>query len=666
MWGRVEQDRCVRPVPGRQAAALAPVAGLSGRAACARRRDDRRQAGRLHPRARQGRSRICSASPSPPSTARSTPSATPSSPSPSNRCRSRSCTAMRSQHHGRAAVLKHVGVEPTGEAFNSIVLDEVDEPAVQPHGQCRRHRRRRADGRRRPKSERIANMLGLFSSLAGRELDIDKAVFGSELATGHRNRAIAYMMLNFGMIERDPNEVLDLYFRQCSVNVTCRDLAIMAATLANGGSQSADRRGACSSAICARHASVMNSCGMYDYAGEWAYEVGMPAKSGVSGGIIAVIPGQIGICVFSPPIDLQGNSVRGIRGVPGDLQRVRAARLQQPHQCAERDQARLPRRSGALESSAHAGRAQDPGGEGRQDRRARSARGHCSSARPSSCCAGSPARLRSELCHRRFQAGASRRHLGPQADPARRACHGGRKRPSCYSRRWPRTGRSAASPTTSARRENEHLVRTFHDTDAALEWCEDRLLDYGAGAGGTKFGLAEINLFKGLKPDECRLLESIVQPLVFEKGDVIIREGAEANLFFVLARGTVSVQIRVPGQGGRRKRVASIGPGLSFGEMARSTAANGRPTSSPTSGSSAMGSEVEQLHELTAEHPKHHDHHPQQSDARVLRAPAPRQRRDRGARIAAQADGRGRAAAWRAALSTAPAARSARHRGRPA
>ena len=85
---------------------------------------------------------------------------------------------------------------------------------------------------------------------------------------------------------------------------------------------------------------------------------------------------------------------------------------------------------------------------------------------------------------------------------------------------------------------------------------------------GPKFALSEINLFKGLKPEECRLLESIVQPLVFDKGDVIIREGAEANLFFVLARGTVSVQIRVPGQGERKKRVASIGPGLSFGEMA--------------------------------------------------------------------------------------------------
>ena len=138
-------------------------------------------------------------------------------------------------------------------------------------------------------------------------------MFGSEQATGHRNRAIAYMMLNFGMIERDPNEVLDLYFRQCSVNVTCRDLAIMAATLANDGTNPLTGEAVFDIQYVRDMLSVMNSCGMYDYAGEWAYEVGMPAKSGVSGCIIAVIPGQIGICVFSPPIDQQGNSVRGIR-----------------------------------------------------------------------------------------------------------------------------------------------------------------------------------------------------------------------------------------------------------------------------------------------------------------------------------------------------------------
>jgi glutaminase len=155
-----------------------------------------------------------------------------------------------------------------------------------------------------------------------------------------------------------------------------------------------------------------------------------------------------------------------------------------------------------------------------------------------------------------------------------------------------------------ADRENEHLARMFRDTDAALEWCEDRLLDYGAASvRGAKFAPSEINLFKGLEPGECRLVESIVQPLVFEKGDVIIREGADANLFFVLARGTVSVQIRVPGQGNRRKRVASIRPGLSFGEMALLD--DGKRSADIVADERVIcyGLRVEQLHELTAEHP---------------------------------------------------------------
>jgi glutaminase len=216
------------------------------------------------------------------------------------------------QHYGRLRVLDQVGVEPTGEAFNSIVLDEVANRPFNPMvnaGAIAIAEMMKGD----TQAERVVNMLDLFSSLAGRKLDTDESVFNSELTTGHRNRAIAYMMLNTAMIARDPNEVLDLYFRQCSVNVSCADLAIMAATLANDGRNPLTGKAVFEAQYVRDMLTVMNSCGMYDYAGEWAYEVGMPAKSGVSGCIIAVIPGQIGICVYTPPIDKQGNSVRGIR-----------------------------------------------------------------------------------------------------------------------------------------------------------------------------------------------------------------------------------------------------------------------------------------------------------------------------------------------------------------
>jgi glutaminase len=152
--------------------------------------------------------------------------------------------------------------------------------------------------------------------------------------------------------------------------------------------------------------------------------------------------------------------------------------------------------------------------------------------------------------------------------------------------------------------ENKGLVHLFHDADAALEWCENELLaGSGNAALGTKFALSEINLFKGLTQEDCRLLESIVQPLIFEKGDVIIREGTDANFFFVLARGTVSVQIKVPGRDDRKKRVASIGPGLSFGEMALLDGGKRSADIVADERVICYGLRVEQLQELAAEHP---------------------------------------------------------------
>ena len=124
------------------------------------------------------------------------------------------------QHYGRDYVLRHVGVEPTGEAFNSIVLDEVANRPFNPMVNAGAIAVARADAGRHGAKSALAPCSISFSDLAGRRLEIDEQVFQSENATGHRNRAIAYMMLNSGMIERDPIEALDLYFRQCSITVT--------------------------------------------------------------------------------------------------------------------------------------------------------------------------------------------------------------------------------------------------------------------------------------------------------------------------------------------------------------------------------------------------------------------------------------------------------------
>jgi glutaminase len=216
------------------------------------------------------------------------------------------------EDHGADYVLSKVGVEPTGEAFNSIVLDEASNrpfnPMVNAGAIATSDMIRGKDF-----PERVKRLLAMFGRYCGHEVHIDNSVFMSERMTGHRNRAIGHLMLNFGMVGSQMEESLELYFQQCSILVTCRDLAVMGATLAGGGINPLTNERALEQTYVKYLLSIMHSCGMYDYAGEWAYRVGIPSKSGVAGGVIGVVPGQLGIAVYSPPLDAKGNSVRGIK-----------------------------------------------------------------------------------------------------------------------------------------------------------------------------------------------------------------------------------------------------------------------------------------------------------------------------------------------------------------
>lgn len=216
------------------------------------------------------------------------------------------------EDHGREYVNSKVSVEPTGEAFNAIVLDEITNRPYNPMvnaGAIATADLIKGKGG----TERLKRLLDMFRRYTGREHDLNVPVFLSEKATGHRNRAIAYLMLNFGMISERIEETLDLYFQQCSILVNAHDLAMMAATLANGGVNPITGERAIDEHYVQDVISVMLTCGMYDYSGEWAYRVGIPAKSGVGGGITAVVPGKLGIGTFSPPLDAKGNSTRGIK-----------------------------------------------------------------------------------------------------------------------------------------------------------------------------------------------------------------------------------------------------------------------------------------------------------------------------------------------------------------
>lgn len=218
------------------------------------------------------------------------------------------------EDHGRDAVLSRVGVQPVSEAFNTISLDESSNrpfnPMINAGAIATTDLIRGADY-----PDRVYRMLAMFERYIGHPVNVNSSVFASERASGHRNRAIAHLMLNFNMVEPNLEATLDLYFQQCSIMVSCRELAIMGATLANQGIQPLTGKRAIEARYVKDLLGVMHNCGMYNHSGEWSYRVGIPAKSGVGGGIVAVVPGRVAIAAYSPRLDSKGNSVRGMQAI---------------------------------------------------------------------------------------------------------------------------------------------------------------------------------------------------------------------------------------------------------------------------------------------------------------------------------------------------------------
>jgi len=212
---------------------------------------------------------------------------------------------------GLDEVLRHVDVEPSGEAFNAISLEPGTGRPANPMinaGAIVTTSLILAENM----DERWSRIRRLLSAFAGRDLEIDHKVYQSERITGDKNRALAYLMKNAGSLDADVTETLDLYFRQCSLLVTAEDIAVMAATLANRGVNPLTGQEVVTPLVAQQTMTVMATCGMYDHSGEWLLRVGLPAKSGVSGAVVAVRPGDFGVGLFSPPLDSQGNSVRAI------------------------------------------------------------------------------------------------------------------------------------------------------------------------------------------------------------------------------------------------------------------------------------------------------------------------------------------------------------------
>lgn len=219
--------------------------------------------------------------------------------------------ALTSAALGHDQVKKLVGVNNSGLPFNSVMALELNggnpmNPMVNAGALVTT-----ALAQGSTAAEKWDFILAGLSAFAGRELSVDQEVYESEAATNQRNRALAQLLDSYGHLPFDPIETTDIYTRQCSVSVSTRDLAIMAATLADGGMNPVTGRQVVSATVARDTLAVMASTGLYEVSGDWLYEVGLPGKSGVSGGIITVAPGKGGVATFSPLLDPAGNSVRG-------------------------------------------------------------------------------------------------------------------------------------------------------------------------------------------------------------------------------------------------------------------------------------------------------------------------------------------------------------------
>lgn len=210
---------------------------------------------------------------------------------------------------GRAREL--IGVNATGLPFNSVMAIELNaERTMNPmvNAGAIATTSLVPGGSTAAKWEFIRAGLSAF---AGRELAMDEGVHASEAASNQRNQGIAHLLHGYGRLHADPHEATDLYTRQCALSVTARDMAVMGATLASGGVNPVTGRRVLDADRCQRVLAVLATAGLYEESGDWLYEVGLPGKSGVAGGIVTVAPGKGGLGVFSPPLDAAGNSVRG-------------------------------------------------------------------------------------------------------------------------------------------------------------------------------------------------------------------------------------------------------------------------------------------------------------------------------------------------------------------
>ncbi len=468
------------------------------------------------------------------------------------------------EDRGKAAVFERIGVEPTGDAFNEISLEPSTGRPRNPMinaGAIAATSLVAGDS----VEERWERILRLFSLYAGRPLRLDEKIYASERDTGHRNRAISHLLRNAGIIERDPEPDLDLYFRQCSIEVTCRDLGIMGATLATGGTNPLTRERALRPSNVDEVLSVMTTCGMYDYAGEWLYRVGLPAKSGVAGGILAILPGQLAIAVFSPPLDERGNSVRGVAICEALSDELELHFLRAPRPALS-----------ALRSRRTLGEVGSKRIRFDFERQVLARHGHEAlvyELQGELAFAGVEAVIR-QLVRDAPQALRFVLDFGrvTDVDPASARLLLALRASLVAQGRAVLFSRLGGHPRLLRRLEEaraEHasgLPGAFEELEVALEWCEDTILAAHAPGSGLQeeLALAKHELLRGLDSEQLGLVASLMQRRCFAAREMVVRKGDPADELFLLVRGGLSVLSDLGD--GRLRRLATLSPGMGFGE----------------------------------------------------------------------------------------------------
>ncbi|MDF2191459.1 glutaminase A [Paraflavitalea sp. CAU 1676] len=228
------------------------------------------------------------------------------------------------EEQGAQAVQDKIGVDATGMRFNSIVAVELQKgkeinPLVNPGAIASSSLISGADS-----AAKWRNILQVHSDFAARPLTVNGPVYISEAGDNLRNQAIAHLLLAYGRMYFDPVQATDIYTKQCAINVSAKDLATMAATLANGGVNPVSKKKIVSPETVMHTLAVMSTAGLYDNSGIWLYHTGLPAKSGVGGGLLAVCPGKFGIAVVSPPLDAAGNSVKAQKAISYVIDKLKA------------------------------------------------------------------------------------------------------------------------------------------------------------------------------------------------------------------------------------------------------------------------------------------------------------------------------------------------------